>query len=142
MQAMPAPMAARRPAVPNSILEAKHFLRASSAPSLTRFCTIAAVFGFWKDHPQNQKVFDVFGDSSHWCKEFPSNQLQPTLMTFCEIAHLLIVVTVDRELPGRELFTQMFVNSFFYESCLFFQQDHHWLLNGLWHKYLMQLLEN
>lgn len=48
MQATPAPMAALRPAVPNSILEEKHFLRASTSPSSTSFCTIETVLGFWE----------------------------------------------------------------------------------------------
>lgn len=46
MQATPAPMAALRPAVPNSILEEKHFLRASTFPSFTSSCTADIVLGF------------------------------------------------------------------------------------------------
>lgn len=47
IQEMPGPMAALRPAVPNSILEEKHFFKASTAPSFTMSCTIDAVLGFY-----------------------------------------------------------------------------------------------
>lgn len=46
MQATPAPMAALRPAVPNSILEEKHFLRPSTSPPFTSSSTVDTVLGF------------------------------------------------------------------------------------------------
>lgn len=46
MQDMPGPMGALRPAVPNSILEEKHFCSSATAPSFTRFCTRDTVLGF------------------------------------------------------------------------------------------------
>lgn len=55
IQDMPGPMAALRPAVPNSILEEKHFFRASTAPSFIRSCTMDTVLGFWGGRTQKNK---------------------------------------------------------------------------------------
>lgn len=41
-------MAALRPAVPNSILDPKHLRSSSTAPSSTRPCTNATVWGFYR----------------------------------------------------------------------------------------------
>lgn len=48
IQEIPGPMAALRPAVPNSILDPKHLRSSSTAPSSTRPCTNATVWGFYR----------------------------------------------------------------------------------------------
>lgn len=65
MRDMPAPMAALRPAVPNSILEEKHFFRASTAPSFTRSCTSDTVLGFWiwKEKTDRESLASFAGSS-------------------------------------------------------------------------------
>lgn len=57
IQAVPGPMAALRPAVPNSILEEKHFFKASTAPSFSRSFTIETVLGFCGRQTKAQQSF-------------------------------------------------------------------------------------